>query len=287
MQWWPVDTPDTALGQTGNLFSPVVGGVETGSELVKLLVGSNGTTMYVIYTRTAVGGAPGTLMTPTVNDTIYSRVRFMMSPNGGRSWIGPQYNNLVRDWLNPDAPGPSPKVIIWDMAIAPDNPNVVAVAASYVGGQYIQGGALVGPPANEGITQHRVFLSMDGGNNWDNTQWPPTATSPSGNGLTTGTAYISALDISMDYGARSLLVGVRNNTTAASDNKLWTMKMPGYGGWNVQNSANGTPQSTNPFGGDIIAAKFSPTFNGDSTIAVLYSGIHQTNRWHLPGDWCS
>ncbi len=254
MQWWPVDTPDTAAGQTNNLFSPIWNGAEAGSEIVKLLVGSNGTTMYAIYTRSPVGGAP-----PTWDDNTWSRVRFMMSRDGGRSWSGANYNNLVRDWLNPANPGTSPTVIVWDMAIAPDNPNIVAVAASTV----------VDYTDPDMDPEQRVFLSMDGGSNWENTQWPPTATS-----YAPADAYISAMDISMDYGARSILVGVRKGTVVANSNVLWTMKMPGYGGWNVQNSTNGTPVSTNPFDGDIIAAKFSPTFNGDSTIAVLYSGTH-------------
>ena len=44
MQWWPVDTPDSLQQVTANLYSPVnaATGVETGSELVKLLIGVNG-----------------------------------------------------------------------------------------------------------------------------------------------------------------------------------------------------------------------------------------------------
>ncbi len=262
MQWWTVDTPDNELGQTKNLYSPIwptAAGTESGSELIKLLVGSNGTTMYVIYARTAVGTtALGPPPVSSLDDALFARVRFMKSNDGGRSWSGANYNNLVRDWLNPTtfSPGQYPKVCIWDMVIAPDNPNVVAVAASYVGNPVIAG---------EGINIHRVFISMDGGSNWENTQWAPAAPAPLPD------TYISAMDISMDYGARSILVGCRRGVVTADNNMLWTMKMPGYGGWNAQNTDNGTPASINPFDGDIIAAKFSPTFNGDSTIVVIYA----------------
>ena len=57
MQWWPVDTPDSLQQVTASLYSPVVGCTETGSELVKLLVGVNGNTMYVIYSISAAKAA--------------------------------------------------------------------------------------------------------------------------------------------------------------------------------------------------------------------------------------
>ncbi len=227
MQWWPVDTPDVEAGQVKNLYSPIISGTEGGSEIVKLLVGNNGSIMYAIVSW------------QVTNPASASRVRLSKSYNGGRSWD----ISLLGD-----------SAIVWDMAIAPDNPSIVVAAISYV----------------TSITTQVVLISTDGGSNWDNTQWPPTATPPPAN------SYISAMDITMDYGARSILVGVRSGAATADANKLWTMKMPGYGGWNVQNTDNGTPASTNPFDGDIIAAKFSPTFNGDSTIAVLYSGTHAT-----------
>ncbi len=51
MQWWPVDTPDSLQQVTGSLYTPIIGGTESGSELRKLLIGVNGTTMYVLFTR--------------------------------------------------------------------------------------------------------------------------------------------------------------------------------------------------------------------------------------------
>ena len=55
MQWWPVDTPDSLQQVTGSLYTPITRtGTETGSELRKLLIGVNGTTMYVLFTRQVV-----------------------------------------------------------------------------------------------------------------------------------------------------------------------------------------------------------------------------------------
>jgi hypothetical protein len=250
MQWWPVETPDLPQQVTGSLFSPLstgTPGTETGSELVKLLVGVNGTSMYVMYVREPGSGSST------------SKVRFYNSGNGGRTWVGAAYAGLSETLT-----GNNGDVIVWDMAIAPDNANIIIAAVS-----------LVTTP-----TVQKVFISNDGGSNWEDTQWPPggVATLPAG-------AYISTLDISMDYGGRDILVGIRNGGTGGNaPNNLWTMKMPGYSGWLDQNIVTGGALNSNPFAGDVIAAKFSPTYNGDSTIAVLYSRIAGVVGTY-PGTW--
>ena len=101
------------------------------------------------------------------------------------------------------------------------------------------------------IKDFRVYISSDGGSNWDNTQWPPAAP----HNILDNDSYISAMDISMDYGGRDLMVGTRNGAKASGVdqvNNLWTLKMPGYGGWMCQNVTTTTPGSVNPFVGDVI-----------------------------------
>ncbi len=257
MEWLPVDTPDTMAGIIKELYTPSwaghaaygtygPNGPEMGTEITKLLVGNNGTTMYVQYAR---GDEPA-----SNND---SRLRILKSVDGGVSWSPAPWANL--DFF---VTGGAGTTIVWNIAIAPDNPEIIAAAVSIV-------------TAVPSLTNpyQRVWISTNGGTSWDNTNWPQT-------GSTVLHQYISCLDISMDYGgARDILVGTRGAAVAGTNN-LQTMKMPGYGGWNVQDIAIGVPDSVNPFTGDVIDAVFSPTYIGDSTIVVLYSQAAAN-----PGTW--
>jgi len=249
MEWLPVDTPDIRPGLLKEVFTPgpaagagglAAAGPELGTELIKLLVGNDGTTMYVQYARG-----------DSTNVTATSRVRLLKSVDGGVSWSTAAYTNL-----NAAAGmGVANNTIVWDIAVAPDNPNVVSAAVSTV----TAGGAL---PA----VLQRVFLTTNGGVSWNNTNWPPVAA-----GLAAATDYISCMDISMDYGsARDILVGVRDGTGAATA-QLLVMQVPGFGGWNAQDATSVPVASINPLRGDVITAKFSPTYIGDSSIVVVYT----------------
>jgi len=234
MEWTPVDTPDVLASFTKEIYSPINPGTltEGGSEIVKHLVGNDGNRMYVIVSRIpsgALGNRPD----------LYSMLRLIRSSNGGRSWSGDIYTYLG-PILNPafDA-GINPTTIVWDMAIAPDNGNIIMVAASDFATNV---GAI---PVNP-LQRQFVLISQDAGITWENTQWPPTNYTGA-QGPPAG-AFISAMDISMDFSGREMLVGVRFGVTAPANlvNNLWVMKMPGYTGWNVQNAA-GMPASVLPF----------------------------------------
>jgi hypothetical protein len=244
MEWLMVDTPDSLPLSTKELFSPEdpATGQEGGSEVIKLLVGSNGSTMWTLvrhpFARNGVAGG---------NAVRY--ITLFKSNDGGVSWGGTSY-----DALDNTANGGNRVTACWDMAIAPNDPNMIAVACSDA-------------TAGAGITQE-VWISTDGGSNWDNMQWPPA-----GSTVTAGTDLISTMDISPEYGAsgtHDILVGTRDGT-AAGTNNISTMKIPGFGGWNVQDITDGDPNSDYPFTGDVIVAKFSPTYDADSTIAVVYA----------------
>jgi hypothetical protein len=244
MEWWPVDTPDSSP-YLKNLYSPIIPFFgEGGSEFVKLLVGRDGYTMYAIVSS----------QVPNIGNT--SKLVLMKSGDGGISWGG-VYGTLCDAFTGTNVQN----VIVWDIAIAPDNPEIVAAAVS-----------LVTDPTNQ-----KIFFSVDGGTTWNNSLWPPPAPQDPAAGYA-----ISALDISMNYGGFDMLVGVRNGT-APGLNNLWIMRSQGYSGWNVQ-SASGTPASASPFAGDVVAARFSPTYNGDSTVAVVFStntGVAATTGTYL------
>ena len=237
MEWKIVDTPDSEVGRTMSLYTPVRAGAETGSGIIQLLVASDGNTIWALV-------RDGGQTTDGDGD-----IRLFRSTDGGRTWSGGKHTALTRD-MN-DA---GDDVVVWRMAISPDDPKIIAVACSIR--------TSIGV-ATTGINQ-QVWISTDKGDNWDNTNWPPA-----GGTIVSGTDLISTMDISMEYGSRELLVGTRDGAGLGTDN-IQTMKMPGYGGWNIQDTT-GAPVSSNPFTGDVIVAKFSPTYVGDSTIAVVYT----------------
>jgi hypothetical protein len=185
--------------------------------------------------------------------------------NGGVTWMGGPntpisalQNYLERDFNNYHGFAANSPVTVYDIAIAPDDPNIIIVATSNV----------TSPAAGVFQWGQEVWISTDGGSFWENTNWPGETTA------VPGTDIISSLAVSMSYGeGRYIMVGTRDGTGAANNN-IQTMRIPGYGGW-VEQNAN------NPFVGDVIVAKFSPTFIGDSTIAVVYSDVNAT--WLVTG----
>jgi hypothetical protein len=230
MEWTPVITPDTEQGVVKNIYSPIVIG-EGGSEIVKLLIGG-GSTMWAIVSR-QVG-----------NTATTSKALLFSSGDGGVSWGTGAYGELCRAFTGSD----SPTVIVWDIAIAPDDPFYIIAAVSLV----------------TSIQDQRIFISTDGGTTWNSTKWE----SRTGAGVG---QYVSALDISLDYssGSRHIAAGIRDGL-GTSDVSLWIIKGYGFGNWDIQNSS-GVPPSTNAPKGDIQSIKFSPTYNSDSTIVVVYT----------------
>jgi hypothetical protein len=112
----------------------------------------------------------------------------------------------------------------WNIAIAPDNPDIIAVVTS-----------TGGLPGN-------VFLSTDGGNNWQNTNCAVAAN-------------IGAIDISVNHGSHDIVIGTR---TGAGGGSVSVFQIPGYGGWIDQG-----------FSGDVIAVKCSPNYPGDSSLVLV------------------
>ncbi len=248
--WTIVNTPDTGTASPKALLSPIVGGLsEGGSELIKLLVGNDGTMMYAVVampanTNTAADETPATI----------SRVRLLLSQNGGISWTFTGCYDNLDNAVQQLTGGATGSTIVWDIAIAPDDPNIIMAAVSNVTG------------GNQN-TQY-VFISFDAGAHWDNAQWP---TSGLPDAITIGTDFISAMDISMDHGdsKHDFLVATRSGGT--NNNNIWVVTYPGFADWNVQNEF-GAPVSTNPLGQvDIMDAKFSPNYDIDATIVVLYT----------------
>ncbi len=152
---------------------------------------------------------------------------------------------------------------VWSVAIAPDNPKFVVVATDNCSSAL---------PYDGGPGQ--VFLSIDGGNTWQNT------------GLTQlgVNEYISCVDISTLYGNgfRDIFIGTRTQTNSS---QVLNLKYGTVGGWVTQ---NGLP-------GAITSLKFSPNYPTDNTIVAistasgstsLHLGEHDTTAnstiWDVP-----
>ncbi len=149
--------------------------------------------------------------------------RVYKSMDSGISWI-----DLVSQLTSAGALLPA-----WDVAVAPDNPNLVAVVTSNAAG-----------------LPREVFISADSGANWQNTNCAAVSD-------------IGAIDISRNYGSYAIAVGTR---TGAGGGDVYVLEAVGHGSWAAQG-----------FTGDILAAKFSPTYATDSslvTVSVDASGTY-------------
>ena len=58
----------------------------------------------------------------------------MVSGNGGRTWTGSIYNDLMSFVTGSVAP--TADVLVWDACLAPDNSNMIAVAVTDINAAY-------------------------------------------------------------------------------------------------------------------------------------------------------
>jgi hypothetical protein len=145
-------------------------------------------------------------------DVAHSKV--YRSPDGGISW-----QDISTFLINAGATLPA-----WNIEVSPDNPGLVAAVTS-----------TGGLPRN-------VFVSFDGGENWQNLNCPAVNN-------------ISTMDISRNYGSYDIAVGTRNG---AGNGKLWAFKLSGPANWQDQGIT-----------GDVISTMFSPNYNGDNTLLAV------------------
>ena len=134
----------------------------------------------------------------------------------------------------------------WSVALAPDDARFVAVVTT-----------ALSPPNPLKPGPQQVYVSIDGGNNWQNTGLPL-----SGPNSIVATEYISCIDISRQYGNgfRDISIGTRIETT--NSGQVLNLKYGTVGGWLSQ----GIPPAA------VTSLKFSPNYLADSTLAVISCG---------------
>ncbi len=238
LEWTTLETPGSSHTIIKELFNPS----NKGSGINKIVISSDGKTIWAIVRR----GDRNGLFLGGAQVTMYK------STDNGISW---NENPYIR--LTAEESSVANGTFIWDIAIAPDNPDVVAVACADI----------VKNPLHQ-----EIWITTDGGNIWKNTDWPSKY-------MERRHKLISTMDISVYTNGHKILVGTRDGKGIDSNNlNIITISEDGI--WNVQD-ASGKPPSIHPIAGDILTVKFSPTFSVDPTIVVVYTSGSQDHA----GTW--
>jgi hypothetical protein len=260
MKWDTVSTPASIEGKNDvlNLHwqDPTVQGAVCniygydqtgfGNEIIDMAVGNDGMTIYWIV-RTVINvpasSNPGTLPAPFNTGSFFATANALYkSTNNGISATLTQFLALFRNTQF------GLTNCYW-VAVAPDDPKFVAVVTG------VQNDATADALFTNG--PKRIFVSTDGGANWD------IAFTGTEAGFT---GRIVDIDISIDYG------GKRDIGFVTDTGEFWVRQSSGFSGWTEQ--ALTLPASPAPT--RYWTLKFSPTYSGDSAVALVYSDVNGT-----------
>ena len=125
----------------------------------------------------------------------------------------------------------------WDIAVAPDDSELVAVVTD---------------------GRQEVYVSEDGGESWENTHISAAAG-------WSASLLISDIAISPEYGGeRDIAIGTRN-PDGSSNGDIWVIKSELFTVWKAQGLDT-----------DVTSVCFSPDYDSDKTILVIASDIEKT-----------
>ncbi|MFC1845878.1 hypothetical protein ACFLYM_00485 [Chloroflexota bacterium] len=189
--------------------------VTTPSEVNRIAMGFDGKTFYSVDIANP-NNATGA-------DALYK------STDSGISWNDSIGQNLYQTMT----PAEQANFRIWNVAIAPDNTGIIAAVIN----------------TNASTLPGSVWISIDGGDNWQNTNCPAVSN-------------ISAIDIAASSSGYDIAIGTRNG---AGGGTIFN--------FNTSNNGNWAAQGLN---GDIMALKCSPDYNNDATISAVYSNLNGT-----------
>lgn len=161
--------PGVVQWSTVNTPSAIDNVIVSPSEINSIAIGIDGRTFYAV---------------DIPNSKVYK------SSNGGATW-----NDLSGHLASAGVALPA-----WNVAIAPDNPDFVALVTS------------------DGGLPRKVFFSTDGGGSWQNTSSPAAAN-------------IDAIAISPNYGGYDVAIGTR---TGAGTGNVYILKSAGSVDWGPQ-----------------------------------------------------
>ncbi|MCX6377580.1 MAG: hypothetical protein NTU88_16355 [Armatimonadetes bacterium] len=269
MKWDTVNTP-YARPLANDILNDTSAGANTGmgSEILDMAMGNDGMTLAFIlkdWSSRAIKGAIGGAVNQVYQDiSDNSSMTFGWTNNSGISVTTGRALNLLRNttWLA------NPARRMYQVAIAPDDPKYIAITSDNGSGIYNDA---VPVPASAGHTQ--IWVTTDGGQNWlmafDGVGLEPTAVA----GNLIGGETIKTIDISIDYGGkRDIAFGTVGGTLGGR----WAVNSSaGFTVWTAQLNPNGIPAvalgAVTNSGLSYQDIKFSPTYNGDSSVCLLYT----------------
>ena len=162
------------------------------------------------------------------------------STDGGINWSSKLTQHLTQTI-------PSPNLPVMDIAVAPDNPDFLAVVCLN----------------NLHTLRREVYFTDDGGTTWFYTGAVPWVY---GGGEQIGDIAVSSGYISGQTVVRDVIIGSRNPASGAADGEIYVWSYPGFGGWKAQGFSLG----------DVIVLKISPNYVQDFSLVVMASSVQRT-----------
>lgn len=175
LKWSRIDTPG-AVPNKNDIVSP--------SEVNRIAIGSDGQTFYAVDIANA--------------DNTNGGKDLYRSTDSGTSWS----DTISRHLYQAMTPAEKGNFRVWNVAIAPDDANLVAVVTN----------------DSASSLPRNVWVSTSGGAEWHNTNCPAVNN-------------INAIDISMSYGSHDIAVGTR---TGVGGGAVWVSKAPDHSDWAAQ-----------------------------------------------------
>ncbi len=173
---------------------------------------------------------------------------------------------------------------LYQIAMAPDDPKFIAVSCDGTAGGVV-GTTGAGPnlDGTYGIESgpKRIYVSSDAGATWD-LAFDGTTVGTGPGALTLGPSeYIRNMDISIDYGGKRDIGFVTTTGTSPAAGRWFVRASSGFNSWQAQAGmpAGNLSNSTTAF--DYYAIKFSPTYNGDSSVALVAADANSGTYYNV------
>lgn len=240
LKWAIIDTPGS-FPDRNDIRSPC--------ETNVLAVAADASTIYAIDIPNATPG-------PIINPGVWK------SSDGGINWSPKPTQHLVEAT-------PTPTLPAMDIALAPDNPSLVAVVCLN----------------SLGTLRREVYLSEDGSSTWTYSGAIPWLY---GIGEQIGDIAISPAYNLNGKTVHDIIACSRHPADGKGEGEIYVLQYPGFGGWKAQGFVSG----------DAIAVRCSPNYTADFSLVVMAATTKQTYlclghrdlaantcQWNIELDW--